>query len=61
MKSLGDIFRGALPQHTDGESAGSGEHGREEESSYLLLGQKRGSPEKNAVQPSRQEVLNYLG
>ena len=61
MKSLGDIFRGALHHHARGESEGSGEHDREEESSYLLLGQKRRTSEKNEVQPSRQEVLNYLG
>ena len=61
MKSLGDIFRGALHHHANGEPEGSGEHNREGERTYLLLGQKRGASEKKVVQPTRQEVLNYLG
>ena len=60
MKSLGDIFRDVLHHHADSESSSNGGRGREEESPYLLLGQKQGTSEKSAGLPSREEVLNYL-
>jgi Transglycosylase SLT domain len=58
MKSLGDIFRDALHHHADRESPS---HSHNEESPYLLLGQKTTAPQAAAATPSRQEVLNYLG
>jgi hypothetical protein len=60
MKSLGDIFRDALHHHADRESPGSGARARDEESPYLLLGQKAATSEKGTGFPSREEVLNYL-
>ena len=61
MKSLGDLFRRALDHRASGDSADGHVHARDEESPYLLLGQKAGAPEKSATPPTRQEVLNYLG
>ena len=58
MKSLGDIFRDALHHHADRESPS---HSHDEDSPYLLLGQKTTAPHAPAATPSRQEVLNYLG
>jgi hypothetical protein len=60
MKSLGDIFRDVLHHHADRESPGSGGDGRDDESPYLLLGQKAGTPEQSTGSPSREEVPNYL-
>jgi soluble lytic murein transglycosylase-like protein len=60
MKSLGELFRRALDHHADRESAGGHVHAGDEESSYLLLGQKAGAAEKNTAPPTRQEVLNYF-
>lgn len=66
MKSLGDIFRHALPHHTDREAASTARD-TEVESPYLLLGQKSAVPQaphaapQPAAVPSRKEVLNYLG
>jgi hypothetical protein len=65
MKSLGDIFRKALEHHETREMPGSDTHERDEESPYLLLGQKAKSPQKRAdsrtaENPSKQEIRDYL-
>ncbi len=65
MRSLGDIFRKALEHHGAHESPGSDVRGRDEESPYLLLGQKAGSPQRaadslRAQNPTEQEIRDYL-
>ena len=65
MKSLGDIFRKALEHHETREMPGSDAHERDEESPYLLLGQKAKSTQKHAdshtaENPSKQEIRDYL-
>lgn len=64
MKSLGDIFRHAIPHHAARESSNIG-RGHDEESPYLLLGQKAAThqtpaPTQVAQNPSVQEMRDYL-
>lgn len=53
MKSLGDIFRHAIPHRAERESANA-TRGTEEESPYLLVGQTSSAPQSGAAAPSRQ-------